>query len=71
MSESSFVNEAGELARATLDSDGNIPMVGSVFSWYNSNKLESKLIKNGEGFLHTVTVNTPVATGVVKLYNCI
>lgn len=58
------------MSNATIKKDGN------GFPAYIYNPLNitaaaptTTLVKTGEGFLHTLVINTPVATGVITIYD--
>lgn len=54
------------MATPTGKRDGN----GYLIPIYNYNSITTKattVVKTGGGFLHSITINTPVATGTIKV----
>ena len=65
MPESSFKNSSGELDRAELDAYGGVPVADYSLHYTHIDTLAATPIKTSSGFLHRITLNKPVANGII------
>lgn len=65
----SFKDSTGKITQVALDANDKVPVAIGPFDHRNILTLNTFLIKVGTGVLHSVVLNTPVATGVVKIYD--
>ena len=64
-----FKNQAGESAQVQLDENDKVPVVVGPFDYRNIQTIGTFILKVGEGVLHTITINNPVANGVIQIYD--
>jgi len=65
----SFKDTNGNIVQAVVDVNGKVPVSIGPFDHRNILTLNTFVLKTEAGVLHSVVFNTPVATGVIKIYD--